>query len=166
MGSGGPSSKGCFRSGTQQGCAILNRPGERGSATIEFTLFSTLTTLVFGLSSLVALGGLSKAHCQTVLVEQARKSFYVGSSVLDAASTNDLADALRGRVKRELDRWPLAISLSDLTILTAPTAAPVANPPAAAKPAYVSVSASFVPFGGLVPGLRFAEKVAVLVEDG
>lgn len=101
------------------------------------------------------MGGLSKAHCQLVLAKQARAAYYVGSSSSQLTDLGTAKEEILSGINSELARWPLSIQAKDLQILT------LSN----LEPKFFEFQATFVPFGGAIPGLKFEERVVVLSEN-
>lgn len=111
--------------------------------------------MVFGSSVLLGLGGLTRAHCHTVLAQQLRVSFYLGSLAETSVDVQRVSEDLRNRMESVLGRWPLLVEIGDLSL----SMGKVRGRDAA------QVSAEFIPLGGLIPGFRFTEKVVVFGES-
>lgn len=119
-------------------------------------MLATFCIVVFGLSTLVVMGGISKAHCQVVLAQQARSSYFVGSSLTLLTDLGTAKKEILSRINSELSRWPLIIQAKDLQVVNFSNL----------EPKFVQFQASFAPFGGAIPGLQFEESVVVLSENG
>lgn len=119
-------------------------------------MFATICTLVFGTSVLLAIGALTRAHCHTVLAQQLRASFYLGSMTDSSTDSQLVRKDLRNRIEAVLRGWPIVVELGNLTL----TMADFHGQPAA------QVSAEFIPGAGLIPGFGFTEKAVVFSENG
>ncbi len=111
--------------------------------------------MVFGSSVLLSLGGFTRAHCHTVLAQQLRVSFSLGSLAETSVDVQRVREDLRNRTGAVLGRWPLLVEIGELSI----SMGKVHGRDAA------QASAEFIPLGGLIPGFRFTEKVVVFVES-
>lgn len=130
-------------------------PSDRGSATLEFTLLASFSTIVFGLCLTLTLVVLTKAHAQSALSQSAREQFYLGANYSTAESKVSQASELQTRLERRLSGWPFPIRVRTVSVQTL----------SIESLDFAIVTADFAPLNLDLPALKLRETTLVVIED-